>query len=73
MFTFTRDHLVPSPDPPTIMAAADLDGGGRFYAQVTDADPSAVEVGTPVELTFRRLHEGEDCVNYFWKLRPLLT
>lgn len=70
VFTFTRDHLVPSPDPPTIMAAADLEGGGRFYAQVTDVDPAAVVVDLPVELTFRRLHEGEDYVNYFWKLRP---
>ncbi len=70
VFTFTRDHLVPSPDPPTIMAAADLEGGGRFYAQVTDVDPDAVEVDMPVTLTYRRLHEGEDYVNYFWKLRP---
>lgn len=73
VFTFTRDHLVPSPDPPTVMAAADLEGGGRFYAQVTDADPDAVAVDMPVELTFRRLHEGEEYVNYFWKLRPAPT
>lgn len=73
IFTFTRDHLVPSPDPPTIMAAADLEGGGRFYAQVTDVDPATVEVDMPVELTFRRLHEGEEYVNYFWKLRPALA
>jgi len=25
----------------------------------------------PVELTFRRIHEGEDYVNYFWKFRPV--
>jgi len=24
----------------------------------------------PVELTFRRIHEGDDYVNYFWKFRP---
>lgn len=70
VFTFTQDHLVPSPDPPTVMVAADLDGGGRFYAQLTDADPAAVAFGTPVELTMRRIHEGEDFVNYFWKFRP---
>jgi hypothetical protein len=27
----------------------------------------------PVEATFRRLHEGEEYVNYFWKLRPAPT
>jgi 3-hydroxy-3-methylglutaryl CoA synthase len=70
VFTFTKDHLVPNPDPPTIMVAADLEGGGRFYAQLADADPATVEIGMPVELTFRRIHEGEDLVNYFWKFRP---
>jgi 3-hydroxy-3-methylglutaryl CoA synthase len=70
VFTFTRDHLVPNPDPPTVMVAADLEGGGRFYAQMTDADPAEIAVDTPVELTFRRIHEGEDLVNYFWKFRP---
>ncbi len=72
VFTFTRDHLVPSPDPPTVMVAADLEGGGRFYTQMTDTDPAAVEIGTPVELTFRRFHEGGELVNYFWKFRPVL-
>ncbi|MBI4635111.1 MAG: OB-fold domain-containing protein, partial [Candidatus Rokubacteria bacterium] len=67
-----KDHLVPSPDPPTVMVAADLEGGGRFYAQLTDCDPSAVDFDMPVELTFRRIHEGEDYVNYFWKFRPSL-
>jgi hydroxymethylglutaryl-CoA synthase len=72
VFTFTRDHLVPSPDPPTIMVSADLEGGGRFYAQLTDCDPGTVQFEMPVELTFRRIHEGEGLVNYFWKFRPLL-
>lgn len=70
VFTFTKDHLVPSPDPPTVMVSADLDGGGRFYAQLTDCDPGSVGFEMPVELTFRRLHEGEELVNYFWKFRP---
>jgi len=70
VFTFTRDHLVPSPDPPTVMVTADLDGGGRFYAQLTDCDAAAVTFDMPVELCFRRLHEGENLINYFWKFRP---
>ena len=72
VFTFTKDHLVPSPDPPTVMVAADLDGGGRFYTQLTDGDPEAVTFDMPVELTFRRFHEGGGLANYFWKFRPLL-
>jgi uncharacterized OB-fold protein len=72
VFTFTKDHLVPSPDPPTVMVAADLEGGGRFYTQLTDADPDAITFDLPVELTFRRFHEGGGLANYFWKFRPVL-
>ncbi|MGH7322166.1 MAG: OB-fold domain-containing protein [Candidatus Rokuibacteriota bacterium] len=72
VFTFTKDHLVPSPDPPTVMVAADLEGGGRFYTQMTDCDPATVDFDMPVELTFRRFHEGGELVNYFWKFRPVL-
>jgi 3-hydroxy-3-methylglutaryl CoA synthase len=72
VFTFTKDHLVPSPDPPTVMVAADLEGGGRFYTQLTDGDPATVTFDLPVELTFRRFHEGAGLAHYFWKFRPLL-
>ena len=72
VFTFTKDHLVPSPDPPTVMLAADLEGGGRFYTQLTDGDPDGVTFDQPVELTFRRFHEGAGLANYFWKFRPAL-
>jgi hydroxymethylglutaryl-CoA synthase len=72
VFTFTKDHLVPSPDAPTVMVAADLEGGGRFYTQFTDGDPDGVTFDMPVELTFRRFHEGGGLANYFWKFRPLL-
>ena len=72
VFTFTKDHLVPNPDPPTVMVSADLEGGGRFYAQLTECDPAAVGFEMPVELCFRRIHEGEGLINYFWKFRPAL-
>ncbi len=71
VFTFTHDYLVPTPNPPTTMAIADLDGGGRFYGQVTDCPAAAVHIGMPMELVLRRLHEGGGMYNYFWKLRPL--
>ena len=70
IFTFAKDHLVPNPDPPTVMVSADLEGGGRFYGQLTDCDPAAVTFEQPVELCFRRIHEGEGIINYFWKFRP---
>ena len=71
VFTFTRDYLPPNPDPPTNMVSVDLEGGGRFYGQLTDLGSAKLEIGMEVELTFRRLHEGGGYNNYFWKLRPV--
>ena len=44
IFTFTQGPLIPNPDPPTVMVSADLEGGGRFYGQLTDCDPAAVDL-----------------------------
>lgn len=71
VYTFAKDYLYPNPDPPTVMAVVDMDGGGRFYGQLTDCDPNQVKIGMSVELTFRRFHEGGGFYNYFWKLRPV--
>ena len=70
LFTFTNDHLFESPDPPVSHAVVDLDGGGRLYCQLTDCEPERVEIGMPLELTFRKIHEGGGFNNYFWKARP---
>lgn len=71
VFTYTKDFLFVGPDPPQVMAVVDLDGGGRVYLMMTDCDPEAVAVGMPVELCFRRLHEGGGFHNYYWKCRPV--
>jgi 3-hydroxy-3-methylglutaryl CoA synthase len=70
VFTFTVDHLSVNIEHPLPMAVVDLDGGGRLYLQVTDANPEDVRVGAAVELCFRRLHEGGGNYNYFWKAKP---
>ena len=70
LFTFTNDYLFESPDPPVTHAVVDLDGGGRLYCQLTDCDAEQVEIDMPLELTFRRIHEGGGFNNYFWKARP---
>jgi 3-hydroxy-3-methylglutaryl CoA synthase len=70
VFTFTIDHLFATVELPMAMAVVDLDGGGRLYLQVADADASEVTIGAPMELCFRRLHEGGGNYNYFWKAKP---
>ena len=69
--TFTIDRMAYSPSPPVIFAVVDFDGGGRLPIELTDTTPDAVEVGTRVEMTFRRLNAADGITNYFWKARPI--
>lgn len=69
--TYTVDRLAYSPSPPVIDAVVDFDGGGRYTLEVADSDPDALEVGTRVVLTFRRLFTSDGVHNYFWKARVL--
>jgi 3-hydroxy-3-methylglutaryl CoA synthase len=70
VFTFVVDHVADSPDAPVTNAVIDLDGGGRVLMEITDCVPDKVEIDMPVELTFRRIHDGFGMKNYFWKARP---
>ncbi len=69
--TYTVDRLIYSESPPVIFAVLDFDGGGRFPCQLTDCDVDDIEVGTRVEMTFRRLFTADEIHNYFWKARPV--
>jgi 3-hydroxy-3-methylglutaryl CoA synthase len=69
--TYTVDRLAFSPSPPMIDAVVDFEGGGRYTLEVADAAPEEVEIGTRVELTFRRLYTTGGVHNYFWKVRPV--
>jgi hydroxymethylglutaryl-CoA synthase len=69
--TYTVDRLAFSPSPPMIDAVVDFDGGGRYTLEVTDAAPDEVDIGTRLELTFRRLYTAGGIHNYFWKVRPV--
>jgi 3-hydroxy-3-methylglutaryl CoA synthase len=71
VFTFTKDFLYDAPVQPTVMAVVDLEGGGRFLCQMTDADPAAAEIGMEVELVLRRMREGAGDHYYYWKCRPV--
>jgi 3-hydroxy-3-methylglutaryl CoA synthase/uncharacterized OB-fold protein len=71
IFVMTADHLYPSALQPTVMVSADIDGGGRFYGQITDARADESVIGGRVQFTYRRIHEGGGFINYFWKLRPV--
>lgn len=69
--TFSHDNLAVSPDPPTTLAAVDFEEGGRMMLDVTDRDPAVVQVGLPVEMTFRKFRRVEGLQVYWWKSRPV--
>ena len=71
--TFTVDKLVYSQSPPVVFAVVDFDGGGRLPVELTDCRPDEVEVGSKVEMTFRRLNMADGIANYFWKGRLVRT
>jgi uncharacterized OB-fold protein len=65
-------------DSPAVIAVIDLEGGGRMECFMTDHMVKEVKIsqgdmmiGADVEMTFRRLFEREEIVNYFWKARPV--
>jgi uncharacterized OB-fold protein len=72
VFTYSLDNLAGVIDPPLIQTIIEMeDGGARVYTGMTDCDTQEMKVELPVELTFRRMHEGGGFINYFWKCRPI--
>lgn len=69
--TYTIDRLAFTPQPPMVMAMVDFEGGGRVELEVTDCQPDKIEIGTEVEMTFRRFFTADGVHNYFWKARPV--
>lgn len=70
LFTFTKDYLFTTEDPPQVMAVVESVQGVRLYLQMTDRDPEKIELNMLLEFTLRYLHDGSGFRNYFWKCRP---
>jgi hydroxymethylglutaryl-CoA synthase len=77
VFTYTHDYLLgPGNFPsdgisPTSRVLVELDDGCRMWLEMTDHDIEEVNIGTPVELTFRLLHQKSDFLFYGWRARPV--
>lgn len=73
LFTYTGDNLAWSPNPPAIYGIVDFEGGGRNVFDLTDCTLDAVQVGMPVEMSFRRkyLDEAHGISGYHWKAMPI--
>jgi uncharacterized OB-fold protein len=73
VFSFSLDNLAGRSDDPVVpKVIAELGPEKvRFYAMMTDCEPSEIELGLKVEMTFRKLYDGAGMHNYFWKCKPL--
>ncbi|MBI4283754.1 MAG: hydroxymethylglutaryl-CoA synthase [Chloroflexi bacterium] len=71
IFSFSMEERGPVLDPPLINVVVDFEGGGRFFTRLTDRDPKTIDVGQPVELTLRYIHQASGIKNYYWEARPV--
>jgi 3-hydroxy-3-methylglutaryl CoA synthase len=72
--TFTIDWLAGQSDDPIVgQIVADDDQGTRYYTILTDFNPKVVkiEIGMPLEFTFRKMNMLGNFTNYFWKFKPI--
>lgn len=70
VFTYAKNYMVPV-GAPNVATVVEMEDGCRAYMIMTDRDPDQVQIGMPVEFTFRRWNEGGGFHNYAWKCRPL--
>lgn len=71
LFTYAIDHLQPTQNPPGLNGVIDFEGGGRLVCELTDYDLDQVEIGIPLEMTFRKMSQTDGIINYFWKAKPV--
>lgn len=71
LFSFNLDQRADTADLPNVNCVVDLEGGARFYGLMTDRNPELLEIGMPMEFTFRRINDAQGMHNYFWKVRPI--
>jgi 3-hydroxy-3-methylglutaryl CoA synthase len=75
VYAITREHYFPLSFPPITMAVVDLDFGGRLTLQMTDdlypEEKNKIEIGSRVQLVWRKMLENGLKPDYFWKIKLL--
>jgi 3-hydroxy-3-methylglutaryl CoA synthase len=72
VFTYSIDNLAGrSDDPVVVQTVAEDNEGTRYYLLMTDFDQTEVKIGMDIEFTFRKIYEGGNYINYYWKCRPV--
>jgi len=65
--TYVGDQITPMPEMPTITTEVDFEGGGRMECYIADTTLEQLEIGTVVEMTFRKIRVEDGVHIYFWK------
>lgn len=70
--SFTSDMLAATKNPPAVYGNVDFNGGGRCMMDFTDCSLDDLQVGKPVEFSFRikYIDPKRDTTFYFWKAVP---
>lgn len=70
--SFTSDMLAATKNPPAVYGNIDFEGGGRCLMDFTDCSLDELQVGKPVEFSFRVKYSDQkrDTTFYFWKAVP---
>ena len=71
VFTYSMDYLAGTTDTPLVITVVNFEGGGRMLCMMTDRELDEVEVGMPVEMSFRKLRVVNGIHNYYWKSVPV--
>lgn len=77
VFSYTHDYLLGPGNMPgdginlTTRVVVDLDDGCRLWVEMIDHEPNEVNVDTPVEISFRLVHQRSDYRFYGWKASPV--
>jgi len=77
VFSYTHDYLVGPGNLPadginaTTRAVVDLEDGCRLFLEMCDQDIKEVDIGMPVELTFRLFNQKSNYRYYAWRARPV--
>ncbi|MFQ5826133.1 MAG: hydroxymethylglutaryl-CoA synthase [Dehalococcoidia bacterium] len=71
LYTYSRDNLAGTIDTPLVIAVVNFEGGGRMITMMTDRVLEEIEVGMPLEMSFRKLGTSNGIHNYYWKCVPI--
>ena len=71
VFTYSLDYLAGTVDTPLAVVVVDYEPGGRVLCMMTDREVGEIQIGMPVQMSFRKLRVVNGIHNYYWKAVPL--